>query len=97
LTIPLLALSHGAGQGRDASTRPLRKSRKERGTLHLFLLPKSGTPALRSGPPANIPLQDFFQFPYRGFTMIPIDPPYNSPSYFTSYQGDPQGPPGGDD
>jgi len=48
-------------------------------------------------PTGNIPLQDFFQFPYRGFTVIPVDPPYNTPAYFTSYQGDPQGPPGGDD
>ena len=48
-------------------------------------------------PVGNIPLQDFLQFPYRDFTPIPIDPPYNSPSYFTSFQGDPQSPDGPDD
>jgi len=32
LTIPLLLLLARAGRQRDASTRPLRKSRKERGT-----------------------------------------------------------------
>ncbi len=26
-------------------------------------------------PLGNIPLEDFFQFPYRNFTPIPIDPP----------------------
>lgn len=50
-----------------------------------------------NNPTGNIPLQDFFQFSYRGFTPIPIDPPYNTPNYFTSYPGDPEGPSSGDD
>jgi hypothetical protein len=48
-------------------------------------------------PQGNVPLQDFFLFPYRDFTAIPIDPPYNTPTYFTNYQGDPLGPEGPDD
>jgi hypothetical protein len=45
----------------------------------------------------NVPLQDFFLFPYRDFTSVPVDPPYDTPSYFTGYQGNPQGPEGTDD
>jgi hypothetical protein len=46
-----------------------------------------------NNPLGNIPLQDFFQFPYRDFTVVPTPPGYDA-NYFESYPGDPEG---GDD